>query len=81
MIDLKHLDAELREIEFMVLAVLDAAETIVADPQMASSAATLRRSPCCLKLPFEKGVLAFLFGNAVRLGAVQIMAQNTEAAN
>jgi hypothetical protein len=41
MIDLKHLDAELREIEFMVLAVLDAAETIVADPQMASSAATL----------------------------------------
>jgi hypothetical protein len=38
---LKDLDAELREIEFMVLAVLDAAETIVADPQMASSAATL----------------------------------------
>jgi hypothetical protein len=41
MIDLKHLNAELREIEFMVLAVLDAAETIIGDPQSATAAATL----------------------------------------
>jgi hypothetical protein len=41
MISQKETDRLLQEIEQMLLAVLDAEEAIIGDPQMASAAATL----------------------------------------
>ncbi len=40
-LDMKAVDASLREIEELLLALLDAVEGIVGDPLLASSAATM----------------------------------------